>query len=321
MSKTVLITGVGGSVGQGILRNIINLNLDICLVGTNTERVSPGNHLCDFVYELPFAYESNYIDEIKKICLKHFVDLIIPSTDYETYYLGINQKHLPIVACSNPVTSKIFLDKYLTWLEFKQCGLPFAESVLPSKFDFDFDEIIIKPREGRGSRSIFINPPMAHSFSDDYVVQKLYKGIELTTSFYINKSKAIHGFITFKRYLQNGTTIKCEMVTEYNSIIEPIIQKINNKFFINGSCNIQSIFDGEKITPFEINCRISGTNSIRAQLGFEDVKYTIEEYLLGLIPTKPKITRGCALRILMDVVYPESSLDDVINKNTNHILF
>ena len=33
--RTVLVTGIGGNVGQGILRNIRSLNLPIRLIGTD----------------------------------------------------------------------------------------------------------------------------------------------------------------------------------------------------------------------------------------------------------------------------------------------
>ena len=99
-------------------------------------------------------------------------------------------------------------------------------------------------------------------------------------------------------------------------------RKIIKNFKIKGSCNIQSIVDKKgKITPFEGNCRISGTNSIRSQFGFEDVKYTIEEYLFNKKPKKPIIKKGAAVRILMDVIYPGIGLNKIKNKSTKHYMF
>ena len=65
--RTILVTGIGGNVGQGILRNIISLNKPITVIGTGVEDFSGGNHLCDKYYKLPYSYNDSYINEILKI--------------------------------------------------------------------------------------------------------------------------------------------------------------------------------------------------------------------------------------------------------------
>jgi len=112
------------------------------------------------------------------------------------------------------------------------------------------------------------------------------------------------------------------VTTEHDSEIERIIRKMMASFAFRGACNIQSIVTSDKrVIPFEINCRISGTNSIRAQFGFADVKYTIDEILYQEKLTKPRITKGSAVRILLDVIYPDIGLDDIRNKQTSHYIF
>ena len=56
-----------------------------------------------------------------------------------------------------------------------------------------FDKLIVKPIEGRGSRDIYINPKNISAFSDKFLVQKLYEGIEVTIAFYVNKVNILHG--------------------------------------------------------------------------------------------------------------------------------
>jgi carbamoyl-phosphate synthase large subunit len=322
MSKTVLVTGIGGNVAQGILRNILSYDYKIRLIGTNVTTVSGGNHLCDAVYKAPFSSKPEYVPTIKKICKKEKVDIIIPATDYETYYLALAKDELPTLASSGPDVAFIFLNKYKTWQEFKKAHIPFAETRLPSKYSNEFDEITVKPIEGRGSRDLHINPANPKSFSDEYIIQKLYKGTEVTTAFYVTKKRRLLGYVAFKRTLSHGATDLCEVTFEYNNKLEKIIKKMIGNFDIKGSCNIQSIVQKNgTIIPFEINGRISGTNSIRAQFGFEDVRYTLEEYLYKRSPEKPVIKKGSAVRILMDVIYPGISLKQIRNKNTKHDIF
>jgi len=324
MVQKVLVTGIGGNVGQGIIRNIRKTKYPIFVVGCNSDDFSAGNHLCNAFYKVPYAYEHDYIPTIIDIIKKEDIDLIIPSTDFEIFYLSENISVLnTVVAVSNTFSTKIYLDKYLTYLHHKQCNIPFAESCLPSEFNDQFQEYIVKPRKGRGSRGIFINPSEVSQFSDeDYLVQQLIKGKEITTAFYVTKENNILGYITLERQLVNGYTNECKVIFHYDQQIQNILNSIVKNGTIRGSANLQSIVTEEgDIIPFEVNCRISGTNSIRSHFGFEDVKYTLQEYLYGIKPDIPVIKSGVAMRILMDVIYTDvQRIEECVNNN-NYILF
>jgi carbamoyl-phosphate synthase large subunit len=322
--KTVLVTGIGGNVGQGILRNLRHTYNELRLVGTNTEAVTAGNHLCDAVYTVPRGLTHEFIGVIQRICMDENVDLIIPSTDFESFDLALHRDQLPTIAISPASTEEVFLDKYQTSLHFASHNIPFAASVLPSAYRNEFEETVVKPRRGRGSRDIHINPPNPESFSSaEYLIQRLYRGREITTAFYVTRDGALHGHITLERTLSDGTTATCVVSRQHDLQLELLISRLMSTLVIRGSCNLQSIVtnDGE-IVPFEVNARISGTNSVRANFGFEDVRYTIEEYLFGVQPTRPEIRPGAAVRILMDVIYPGvSMLEDVHDTTTPHYLY
>lgn len=307
--KTVLVTGIGGNVGQGIIRNIRASGYPVKVIGTNVTTFSAGNHLCDRFYQLPYAFDEGYINRIIEIVKKERVDLIIPSTDYEVYYLSkFNAQIACKIAVSDEETAEIYLDKYKTFLHHKKHAIPFAPAFLPAEYDGSFEEIIVKPREGRGSRGLHINPASLSEFTDEDMVQELYRGTEITTAFYVNQNRGLHGFINLERKLENGATNECIVNRQYDSRLEEILRKIIRCSNIKGSANLQSIVteDGN-IVPFEVNCRISGTNSIRSNFGFEDVKYTLEEFLYNVPLSKPKIINGIAIRIMMDVIYPDQT--------------
>lgn len=321
MVKRILVTGIGGNVAHGVLRNIINLKINAFLVGTDVKKVSAGNHLCDKVYQVPLSSSDEYIPSIIKICKKDGIDLIIPTTDSETYYLAKVSEKLPLIAASDAKVAHTFLNKYQTWLAFKKFNIPFADTRLPSEYKNDFKEIIVKPMEGTGSKGIQINPKNPKSFPDDYVIQKLYKGIEITTGFYVTKDKNLLGLITFKRSLYHGTSTICEVTSRYDTALKKLVNQIVRHFDIKGSCDIQSIAteDG-KVMPFELNCRLSGTNSIRGEFGFEDVRYTIDEYLFNKKPKKPSIKKGSSIKIWVDIVYPKINFKDIKDKSTKHYI-
>ncbi len=322
--KNILVTGIGGNVGQGIMRNIRKLNLSLLITGCDIGSFTAGNHLCDYFYQVPYAYDELYIETIKNIIREKNINLIIPSTDFEVYYLALYRNELnAVVAASNAETALIYLDKYKTFLHHQKNNIPFASSVLPSAYNGVFKKMIAKPRKGRGSRGIHINPSSLEDFSDeDYLVQELIEGDEITTAFYVTKSNKLLGSITMQRKLENGFTSECKVVKHYDNEIIPILNKIIENSEIRGSANLQSIVTSDrKIVPFEINCRISGTNSIRSNFGFDDVKYTIQEYLLNEPVDEPVIKKGLAIRIMMDVIYPEAENTTKLTHNSMHYIF
>ncbi|MAT90634.1 MAG: hypothetical protein CMC35_08065 [Flavobacteriaceae bacterium] len=323
--KRIVVTGIGGNVGQGIIRNIRAAPYDTYVIGTNVEAFSGGNHLCDAFYKVPYAYHEEYLHAILAIVAEEAVDLIIPATDYEVYYLAAFKDQIPCaVAVSDLDTARIYLDKYETYRFFKTHEIPFAEAYLPSAYDHSFTESIAKPRKGRGSRGLVLNPADVSIYSDEeYMVQELIRGEEITTAFYVNKQQALHGHITFVRTLENGATNLCTVTERYNTSVEKIITKMISVSSIQGAANVQSmVTKNGDIIPFEINCRISGTNSIRSQFGFKDVEYTLAEYLFEEAPEPPVIEPGSAARILMDVIYKGAhDYSGLSDKKYPHYLF
>jgi carbamoyl-phosphate synthase large subunit len=318
--KTVLVTGIGGNVGQGVLRNIRDLNWDICIIGSDIASFTAGNYLCDSTYKVPYSYEQNYITEIIAIVDKHNVDVILPTTDYEVYFLSLHQDKIKArVVASEATLAQKYLDKYETYLHHFSLDIPFAKTWLPSQFDSQVKDIIVKPREGRGSRGIEINPKFPTHFSDDYLIQPLHKGKEITTAFYVKKDCTLHGLFTMERELTNGATSKSKTCKDYDEELEKIILKMIQFPGLRGSINLQSIVEEDgTIVPFEVNCRISGTNSIRHNLGFQDVKYSLQEYLLNQEPDEIHAIDGIAVRLLYDVIYPNATQENDLNNNSSN---
>lgn len=308
----VLVTAISGNVGQGILRCLKQRFPGFKIIGCDIGSLTAGHRYCDAFYQVPYSYEPGYAEIIPMICQQESVDLVIPATDYEVFYLGKIMERLPTLIATPPSDSWTFIDKLETWRAFQKFNIPFAESCLPADYHHDFEEIIVKPREGRGSRGIHINPDNLSDFDNSYMVQKLYKGLELTTAIYVRQDCSVHGMITFERSLVAGATERCQVTSVYDDSLMPIAADIAKRFNLKGPCNIQSIAtDTGKVIPFEINCRYSGTTSIRAQLGFPDVVFGVQEYLLGVEPEPSNVTAGSAIRILLDIIYAGKTLAEI----------
>lgn len=318
----VLVTAIGGNVGQGVLRILAADFPAVRVVGTNTIAVSGGNHLCDRVHRVPPGAEEQYAEEIRRIVEQEQPNLIIPCTDQETLALARLSTSLPRIAASPAQVCATFLDKHLTSEAFQQANLPFARSSLPSRYDGSFGPVIVKPREGRGSRDLFFNPTEPRDFDDTYVVQELLQGEEVTIGFYVTLQGVLHGFLVMRRRLQAGTTVACEVFRDKDDAVGDLLEKLVQAVPIRGSCNVQAIISRDgAITPFEVNGRISGTASIRHHFGFKDVEYTVDEYLFGRSPQPVRLSHGSAHRLLVDVIYPDLGMDDPRDRNSPHQVF
>ena len=306
-NKTILVTGIGGNVGQGILRNLVSSPYKLKLIGCNTSKYSAGNHLVDEFYQVPSGNSFDYLEVINYIVEKNKIDLIIPSTDIETAVLANAKDQFNCkIASSGPKSSNLYLDKYLSYIHHEKFGIPFAKSILPSNFHTISFKNIAKPRQGRGSRGIYLNVTDAKELkNDEYVIQEFLEGKEITTAAYISYlSGEFVGSITMERTLENGATTYCKVIKDFDDQIQLILTNMAKYSDLTGAFNVQSIVCNNKIIPFEVNCRISGTNSIRSHFGFQDVLYTIEELLFEKKISKPDIKTGTAFRFLADVIYP-----------------
>ncbi len=321
--KTILVTGIGGNVGQGIIRLLRHCLKDIKIIGTNTLPFSAGNHLVDLSFIVPYGYSDNYIERIHEIVEKQQVDLIIPSTDFEVANLARNKHKLKcLVATSGTLSTEVYLDKFYSSEFHKKFDIPFAKSFLPSQYKNNDVVYIAKPRKGRGSRGIIYNYNSKEELNDnEYLIQEFQSGIEITTAVYVSyNNRKIIGTLTMERTLENGTTTYCKVITSYDDQLKKIIEKIVANSDILGSFNIQSIVnENNDVIPFEVNCRISGTNSIRHFFGFQDVLYTVNELLFNKKVNSPKILPGIAYRYLSDVIYPQGIEEN--NLNDNFIVF
>ena len=115
--KTILVTGIGGNVGQGIIKNIRSLDYQFRIIGTNTLSMSSGNYLVNEFYEVPYSFdETNFLSSIRQIVENEKVDLIIPSTDYEMFVLSNSLFENVTIASSGKKASSIYLDKYDSFL-------------------------------------------------------------------------------------------------------------------------------------------------------------------------------------------------------------
>lgn len=304
---TVLVTNCGGTLAQGLIRTWRRKKLAVRIVGVQFQSHSAADLICDEIYQLPESYSEAHgpdISFLSSLCTAEGVKFIIPTTDFETYELKKWQTLLPFVACSEQSFSLAAYDKYETSKMFRARNIPFVETYLPSIYRGELDETFVKPRKGGLSRDLHRNPTEL-SFSDDYVIQKLLEGREITVAFYVKKNGELHGFIAMERTLTGGMTSCCSVTNSFNKQVEEIVDAMVSSFPIIGPCNFQAkVLEDSSVVPFEVNSRFSGTVSIRANFGFSDACWLLQEYLYEQELPQMLLSPGSAVRMYVDLILP-----------------
>lgn len=282
----VLITGVGGGVGQGILKSIkLIKDLDINIVCADMSFLASGLYGGNKVYLVPAASSHDYFEEICRICKENNIDYYFPGTDVELFACvngaeKINEA-LGVKVIVSPYDVIDIADDKLKTVEFlKKNGFYYPTTYLPNEVDLDKIEypVIVKPRVG--CRSIGVQ--LVHSKEEAIIamdsvsspiIQEYINGDEYTCTVAVS-GETISDVLCLKRDLRSGDTFRAFPVK--NEVIENYVRNIASSIGIQGSCNFQLRMDGNIPKLFEINSRFSGTTPFCSYLGFNPVEFCLK---------------------------------------------
>lgn len=284
MTINVLVTGVGGTVGQGVLK-ALNLEREkFKIIVTDMNPASAGLYLIklfDKVFCVPPVNQPNYISEIKNIIDNEAIQIIIPTSDPEVQFFAENRNIFPEdrikIAAPNTETILKFNDKWSSYLNLKNNNIPTPYSILP-KPELSLEDkisfpIIVKPRFGASSQGVSI----VHSYDElslalghvkNPLIQEYIIGKEYTVGTLTDLEGDIIGILPMERELNTGCTFRAVIVK--NSDIENAIYSAIEKIGLKGPANFQLRISERTNIPmiFEINTRFSSTTPFQAQAGF-----------------------------------------------------
>lgn len=320
----IAITGVGGGVGQSILKALSET--DYNLVTLDGELLGAGLYASQTSYLIPYANEPNFIIRLLEICKKEKINLLFPGLDAELMVLSLNVDAFraigTTVVVSKPEVILISDDKQKTYDELVNFGVnvPFTSSVLDFKPKEDSFPLILKQKVGGArSKNVYVINSLLEwqstlikigNDTSDFVVMEYIEGDEYTCGT-INLNNSCKGVIIMKRILRDGDTHKC--FVEKNEIIEKEVRLVVNSIKPFGACNIQLRIKNNKPFVFEINARCSGTTAARALSGFNEPKM-IADYLLKGIEPQFEVKEQTILRYWKEIVVENDEIQKM-NKN------
>ena len=155
--KSILITGIGGDIAQGVATIIRSKWPDCHLIGTDMAIQHAGTLFVDDFYQLPSVESEKYLDRLKNLVFTYSVEIIIPMSEPELPVVTKVFQEIDGVHCLSAGESiiDIGLDKQLTNQTLKNMGLDVPWSIPVTEGEPEGFPCIIKSRKGSGSRAVF----------------------------------------------------------------------------------------------------------------------------------------------------------------------
>ncbi len=283
MSRTVLITGIGGDVSQGVATILRESRPDLRLIGVDASIQHGGHRLVDHFEIVPVASNEGYPAAIREISSKYKVDLFIPMSEPE---LAVLQKCLPFadrveVIFPGSQAIEAGLDKLATAQVLARLGIPGPWTTVVGDDAPPALPCILKKRTGSGSRDVFI---VTNEEEIAYLTKRIPDAIfqelllpadrEVTCAVYRSRDGRI-ATLQLLRRLTGGFTGWAKVIRHAG--ISEICERLAVGLDLRGSMNVQLRIteDGPRI--FEINPRFSSTVLMRHRLGYTDVLWALAE--------------------------------------------
>jgi carbamoyl-phosphate synthase large subunit len=288
MKYNILVTGCGGDIGQSIgkiLRSKPEWFAKV--IGADIHDEHAGKFIFDACFILPRCHDEKYQVALTKLIQEYQIDLVIPISEPELRNI---EKHSyqeiffgkPLIM-ANLQSMKVGFDKKLTSDFLAKHTLPFPDTQLISEYNKSIFPVLIKSRDGSGSKSIHVvntqdEMDLFQRIYPEFIVQEYLPNDadEYTCGLFRSASGEIRDII-LKRKLMGG--FSGYGTREENSKISQLLHQIAILLDLRGSINVQlKLVHGTPVI-FEINPRFSSTVLFRHKMGYEDVIWSIQDRL------------------------------------------
>jgi len=322
--RNVAVTGVGGGVGQSIIKALQNTEYNV--IGIDGEILGTGLYATAKSYLGFYANHPKFIDRVIEICKKEKCKVIFPGLDAELIPFSNSIEKLKANGIL-PIVSKrrvidIADDKLKTSEFLKNNNFPYIKTYRLKNYSFELNfPVILKPQKG-GARSVgtFIakNKEEFNAYIkkgidiNNYVVQEYIEGDEYTCGT-VSFDNSCIGVILMKRQLRCGDTYKAFVVK--NEKISNFVKSVINVLKPFGACNVQLRIKNEIPYIFEINARCSGTTAARALAGFNEPKMICDYAFKNIDNPDFKIKEISILRYWKELIIDNNKIQEMKSKH------
>ncbi|MBL7070848.1 MAG: ATP-grasp domain-containing protein [Candidatus Omnitrophica bacterium] len=331
----VLVTAVGGNIGQGVIKALRAGKRHYHIVGVDMEPLSAGFSLVDSYYRMPRTGDPSFNDKLIEIARREKIEgiYVCSPTELEPFsiYKEELERELGLTVFVNPIdVIRIGSDKLETADFLQGEGLPYLEAVsaqdekglsrLIHKYNWP---LLMKPRKGFSSRDLFVVDSMekikaVRMLVSDSIVQRYLPddNTEYTAGTVSGPDKKVRASITLHRDLIQGTSYRTELVQD-RDITDQVVSIVEALGAV-GVCNIQFRLHDGKAYVFEINPRFSGTSGIRYLYGFNDPEMAFELFRLGVDIGQPELRPAAVLRYWNEIFISGATFDKLHDGTQGH---
>ena len=333
--RRVLITGIGGNVGQGVLKALRAGRESYHVVGIDMEPLSAGFSLVNSYYQTPRTGDVGFHKVLARVVRDEAIEAVYVCSPSELEFFASNkdelERELSATILVNPLpVVRIGADKLRTAEFLREHGFGFPETAAASdnagiealiaKHGLP---VIAKPRLGFSSRNVFLLDSRekiraAAALVPDLVVQQYLPDDreEYTAATLSGTDRKVRALIVLRRDLIQGTTYRTELIRD--SHLEEEVRRITETLGAVGPCNLQfRIMDG-MVYVFEINARFSGTSGIRYLYGFNDCELAFQLLHMQTEIAQPTLKKAVVLRYWNEVCIPDAGFEDLREGRLNH---
>ncbi|MBU0756895.1 MAG: ATP-grasp domain-containing protein [Nanoarchaeota archaeon] len=284
MKQTVLITSIGATGSQGLIKSVDRSMFRI--IGCDANPNNGFSNQVDSFKSVPFASDSSYAKTVFNLAKEERTNLIIPIMDEEIEalqksYSLFKNTNLKILCLNRPIS---LIRNKMKAIEFlSEYGLDTPDVYTKSIPTYP---AIIKPMIGTGSKNVNIleNEEDFNYFKAKYknpfLIQKYYSGIEISVDSFSDIFGNSVAIVLRKRLdIRNGLCKRSATFKDRNLI--SLVRLFLSKAKISGPCNLQGIIIADKVVFFDINCRFGGTYIVSIKAGIP-----INEYILDYIQNR-----------------------------------
>ena len=334
-TRRVLITAIGGNVGQGVFKALRAGRNTYYIVGIDMEALSAGFSLVDKYYQTPRTGDPAFQKTFEDIVHNEAIEAVYVCSPSELEWFASQKEELEsklgVTVLVNPLrVVHIGSDKLKTAEFLRDAGFCFPLTALASdeagvetliaKHGFP---LIAKPRRGFSSRNVFLldSPEQiraAATLIPDLILQRYLpdERSEYTAATLSGDDQKVRALIVLRRDLIQGTTYRTELIedADFDARIVQIVEALGAV----GPCNLQfRVIDG-MVYVFEINPRFSGTSGIRYLYGFNDCELAFDLLRQKSEVSQPVLNKAVVLRYWNEICIPNAGFEDLRTERAKH---
>ncbi len=302
---TVLITGIGGDIAQGVAAIVRETFPSWRLIGMDIHDRHGGALCVDAVHRAPAVSDPDYATWLAALVLRESVDLCVPTSEAELIHLAARGETAAggcRFVMANARAIDVGSDKLRTAEFLAEAGIT-GPWTRPAE---TFDETtalpcIFKSRRGAGSKAVFVcetrdDVAFYRARYPSAIVQELLLPAdrEVTCGVFRGRDGRT-SVIQLLRTLVGGFTGWAQVIDD--PAVEAQCRRLAEALALVGSINVQLRITGAGPRIFEINPRFSSTVLIRHRMGFRDVVWSIEEAMGGTARVERPATGTIGVRV------------------------